>query len=77
VLITEQGVADLRGKSPTQRAHIIIEKCVHPEYKQLLWDYLKSGNGHTPHNLRACFAFHNAFNETRDMHQVDWSKYNF
>ena len=75
ILITEQGIADLRGKSPVQRAHLIIENCAHPEYKQLLRDYLKLGNGHTPHNLRACFAFHNAFNETKDMHHVDWSKY--
>jgi len=75
ILITEQGVADLRGKSPVQRAHTIIENCVHPEYKQLLRDYLKLGSGHTPHNLRACFAFHHAFNETKDMHNVDWSKY--
>ena len=75
VLITEQGVADLRGKSPVQRAHTIIENCVHPEYKQLLRDYLKLGSGHTPHNLRACFAFHHAFNETKDMHHADWSKY--
>ena len=75
VLITEQGVADLRGKSPVQRAHTIIENCVHPEYKQLLRDYLKLGKGHTPHNLYACFAFHHAFNETKDMHHVDWSKY--
>ena len=75
ILITEQGVADLRGKSPVQRAHVIVENCVHPEYRQLLRDYLKLGSGHTPHNLRACFAFHNAFNETKDMHHVDWSKY--
>ena len=75
ILITEQGVADLRGKSPMQRAHTIIENCAHPEYKQLLWDYLKLGSGHTPHNLYACFAFHHAFNETKDMHHVDWSKY--
>ena len=39
VLITEQGVADLRGKSPIQRAHAIIENCAHPMYKELLWDY--------------------------------------
>ena len=75
ILITEQGVADLRGKTPLQRAHLIIENCVHPEYKQLLWDYLKLGKGHTPHNLRACFAFHHAFNECKDMHRVDWSTY--
>ena len=75
ILITEQGVADLRGKSPVQRAHTIIENCAHPDYKQLLRDYLKLGSGHTPHNLYACFAFHHAFNETKDMHHVDWSKY--
>ncbi len=75
ILITEQGVADLRGKSPVQRAHVIIENCVHPDYKQLLYDYLKLGKGHTPHDLYACFAFHHAFNETKDMHNVDWSKY--
>ena len=75
VLITEQGVADLRGKSPIQRAHAIIENCAHPEYKQLLRDYLKLGSGHTPHHLRSCFAFHNAFIESKDMRHVDWSKY--
>jgi len=75
ILITEQGVADLRGKSPIQRAHTIIENCVHPEYKQLLRDYLKLGSGHTPHNLRACFAFHNAFSDTKDMRNVDWAKF--
>jgi acyl-CoA hydrolase len=75
ILITEQGVADLRGKSPIQRAHTIIENCAHPEYKQLLRDYLKLGSGHTPHNLRACFEFHNVFNETKDMRNVDWAKF--
>jgi succinate CoA transferase len=75
ILITEQGIADLRGKSPMQRAQAIIENCVHPDYKQLLADYLKLGNGHTPHNLKACFAFHHAFNESKDMHQVNWAKY--
>ena len=75
ILITEQGIADLRGKSPLQRAHAIIENCAHPEYRQLLWDYLKLGKGHTPHNMRACCAFHNAFNETKDMRNVDWAKY--
>jgi succinate CoA transferase len=72
VLITEQGVADLRGKSPVQRAHEIIENCVHPDYRQLLRDYLKLGSGHTPHNLKSCFAFHNAFNETGDMHNAQF-----
>lgn len=68
ILATEQGVADLRGKGPIQRAQTIIENCVHPDYKQLMWDYLKlSKGGHTPHDLTAAFAFHRAFAETGDM----------
>ncbi|KAA6323813.1 Propionyl-CoA:succinate CoA transferase, partial [termite gut metagenome] len=41
IIITEQGVADLRGKSPVERAHTIIENCAHPDYKNILWDYLR------------------------------------
>jgi len=33
VVVTEQGLADLRGISPRQRAHLIIEKCCNPDYK--------------------------------------------
>ena len=36
IIITEYGVADLRGKSPIQRARCIIDNCVHPDYKPLL-----------------------------------------
>ncbi len=74
ILITEYGVADLRGLSPIQRAEVIIENCVHPDYKKLLSDYLKLGvKGHTPQHLETCFAFHNAFNKTGDMRNVDWN----
>lgn len=75
-LITDQGIADLRGKDPVQRAEAVIENCVHPEYKELLWDYLKFGKGgQTPHTLKAAFAFHNEFAESGDMRKVDWSKF--
>lgn len=70
VLVTEQGVADLRGKSPSQRARLIIENCAHPDYRQLLWDYLKLSEGkglHTQHSLRNAFKMHLAFEETGDM----------
>jgi succinate CoA transferase len=73
VLITEQGVADLRAKSPIQRAQTIIENCVHPDYKQLLWDYLKfSKGGHTPHTLLKCHEFHNEFLKSGDMRNTQW-----
>ncbi|MDE7111145.1 MAG: succinate CoA transferase [Muribaculaceae bacterium] len=68
VLVTDQGIADLRGLDPVQRAERIIDNCAHPDYRPLLRDYLKLGKGgQTPHALTAAFAFHNAFNETGDM----------
>ena len=70
VLVTEQGVADLRGKSPSQRARLIIENCVHPDYKQLLWDYLRLTEGkglHTPHSLQNAFRMHLEFAQSGDM----------
>jgi len=73
VLITEQGVADLRAKSPIQRAETIIENCVHPDYKQLLWDYLKFGkSAHTPLTLSKSHAFHQEFLESGDMRNTKW-----
>ena len=76
VIVTEQGVADLRGKSPRERAQAIIENCAHPDYKQLLWDYLKiADKGQTPHKLSAAFAMHDTFLREGDMHFTDLSKY--
>lgn len=76
IIVTDQGVADLRGKDPVQRAREIINNCAHPSYRPLLNDYLKMGKGgQTPHSLNAAFAFHNAFNETGDMRNTDFSKY--
>jgi propionyl-CoA:succinyl-CoA transferase len=49
---TEYGVADLRGKSPFERALEIIERCAHPEYRELLHSYLTIvEGGHIPHSL--------------------------
>ena len=77
IIITEYGVADLRGKSPIQRARCIIDNCVHPDYKPLLEEYLAMGiKGHTPQNLKCCFAFHEELAASGDMHNVDWNKYN-
>ncbi|MDD5783227.1 MAG: acetyl-CoA hydrolase/transferase family protein [Muribaculaceae bacterium] len=68
VLITDQGIADLRGKDPLQRAETIIENCAHPSYRPLLRDYLKlAKGGHTPHTLKSAFAFHQAFIESGNM----------
>lgn len=76
ILITEQGIADLRGKDPVQRAETIIENCAHPDYKPLLREYLKLGKGgQTPHTLRASYAFHDTFVKEGDMKKTDFSKY--
>jgi len=66
VVVTEQGLADLRGLSPRQRAHLIIEKCASPDYKALLADYLSRAESlsygkHTPHLLTESLAWHNRY----------------
>jgi succinate CoA transferase len=76
ILITEQGIADLRGKSPIKRAQAIIENCVHPDYKELLWDYVKlAGEAHTPQTLSACFGMHVEFAKSGDMRKTNWGAY--
>ncbi len=68
VLITEHGIADLRGKSPEERAHCIITNCADPEYRGLLNAYYNSAkSGHTHQSLDSAFAFHKAFMETGNM----------
>lgn len=77
IIITEQGIADLRGKSPKERAQTIIENCVHPDYKQLLWDYLKltDGKSQTPHALKVALAMHAELAASGNMANTDWAKY--
>lgn len=74
IIITEQGVADLRGKSPIQRAEEIINNCVHPDYKQLLRDYLalNAKKMHTPHTLASVFNMHLEFAKSGDMRNTKW-----
>ncbi|MBR5475474.1 MAG: succinate CoA transferase [Bacteroidaceae bacterium] len=76
IIVTEWGVADLRGKGPEERAKIIIENCAHPDYKQLLWDYLAiSKKGHIHHNVAASLAMHATFEREGDMHLTQWNKF--
>lgn len=76
VIVTEQGVADLRGKNPMQRAQAIIENCAHPDYRPLLRDYLKiASGGQTHHNLPAAFAMHDTLRRKGDMHLTDFAEY--
>ncbi len=76
IVVTEQGVADLRGKSPVERSHAIIEHCAHPDYKNILWDYVKiATKGHTPHRISAALAMHDTFAKKGDMRLIDWKDY--
>jgi len=74
VIITEQGIADLRGKDPIQRAREIVAKCAHPDYRAQLLAYFDDvKDGHTPQTLQTVFAMHQAFMEKKDMRGVDMS----
>jgi succinate CoA transferase len=77
VIVTEYGVADLRGKSPKERAQLIIENCAHPDYRNILWDYLKitDGKSQTPQALQAAFAMHVEMAKSGDMRNVNWGLY--
>lgn len=78
VIITDQGVADLRGLDPVQRAKVVIENCAHPMYRPLLREYLSFGkSGQTNITVEAALAFHAAFKANGDMRTVDWAKYGF
>ncbi len=71
VIVTEQGVADLRGRSPHERADLIIDHCAHPDYRPLLRDYLRlGGETHTPQSFDGAYSFHRAFLEAGDMRQA-------
>ncbi len=71
IIVTEQGLADLRGLSPKQRAKVIIEKCAHPDYRPMLHDYFdrarSQGAQHTPHILTEALSWHQRFVDTGDM----------
>ncbi len=76
VIITEFGVADLRAKSPNARLESIIDNCVHPDYKEILRDYVKIGGlAHTPQTLHACFGMHVEFQKSGDMRNTNWTEH--
>ena len=72
VVVTEQGLADLRGLAPKQRARRIIDACAHPDYRPMLQDYFDrarrdSYGKHTPHLLGEALSWHQRFIETGTM----------
>ena len=72
VIVTEHGLADLRGLPPRKRAQLVIDNCAAPEYRPLLTDYYeraeRSAHGrHTPHLLAEALSWHTRYLETGSM----------
>ena len=72
VLVTEQGLADMRGLAPKQRAKLVIANCAHPDYRPMLEDYFdrachQSYGKHTPHLLGEALSWHQRFIDSGSM----------
>ncbi len=71
IIVTEWGVADLRWKTPRERAELIIDNCAHPDYRDMLWDYFcracAQGGGQTPHLLSEALSWHDRYLTTGTM----------
>jgi succinyl-CoA:acetate CoA-transferase len=70
IIVTEIGLADLRGLAPRERAQVIIDQCVAEPYRQMLRDYVaeaNEGGGHTPHVLEKALSWHVRYGETGSM----------
>jgi acetyl-CoA hydrolase len=80
VLVTDQGLADMRGLCPVDRARLVIQKCAHPSYKDQLTEYLNMaikatqsrGAGHEPQILSKVFKMHSGLLEKGTMHLSGW-----
>lgn len=71
ILVTDQGLADLRGLAPRERAEVIINNCVHPKFQEEIRDYFERAcretGGQTPHLLGEAFKFHTRLREKGSM----------
>jgi len=74
VVVTENGVADLRCKTPHERARLIVDHCAHADFREALHQYFdRVTGGQTPATLAAAYAMHEHFLKTGSMHGVDWT----
>jgi succinyl-CoA:acetate CoA-transferase len=70
IVVTEIGLADLRGLAPRERAQRIIDNCVAEPYKGMLREYVieaNRGGGQTPHVLEKAFSWHVRYRESGSM----------
>ncbi len=74
ILVTEIGLADLRGLAPRERARVIIDNCVHPSYRAALDEYFSAAcaqGGQTPHQLEKALSWHINLNKRGHMLAAD------
>ncbi|MBR0683685.1 acetyl-CoA hydrolase/transferase family protein [Roseomonas eburnea] len=70
IVVTECGLADLRGLAPRERATVIVANCAHPDYRAALTDYVRraqSRGGHTPHVIEEALSWHARLRESGSM----------
>lgn len=72
IIVTERGLADLRGLTPRQRARQLLDHCAHPDYRDQLEDYFAracrdSYGKHTPHLLPETLSWHQRWLDTGSM----------
>lgn len=71
VILTEMGLADIRGLSPRERARVIISNCASPEYVPALFNYFRRAEldygGFTPHILEEALSWHTLYRDCKDM----------
>ncbi|MDY0190174.1 MAG: acetyl-CoA hydrolase/transferase C-terminal domain-containing protein [Desulfuromonas sp.] len=80
VLVTEQGLADLRGLAPKERAKKLIDTCAHPSYRPILQEYLDrasqeclaKGIGHEPQLFDRCFKMQQNLAKNGTMKIKNW-----
>jgi acetyl-CoA hydrolase len=80
IIVTEQGLCDMRGLSPRRRAVEIIKQCAHPDYMDQLLDYYeyalksctKRGAAHEPHVLKDVYKMHTNLSEQGSMKVASW-----
>lgn len=79
IIVSEQGVADIRGLSPSEKAKTIIENCAHPDYKDQLKEYVsrsleKTTSKYLPHSLDESLSWHIRFLEQGTMKDKRYKK---
>ena len=70
IVVTELGLADLRGLAPRERAGVIIERCTAEPYKSMLRAYVAEAQqrgGQTPHVLEKAYSWHSRYSATGSM----------